>query len=43
VAAIAHRLGHTNPLITKLTYAHIYQLVDQGLLTPTTLGLTPPH
>jgi integrase len=42
VTAIAHRLGHANPLITRLTYAHIYQLVDQGLLTPTTLGLNPP-
>jgi integrase len=42
VTAIARRLGHTNPLITKLTYAHIYQLVDQGLLTPTTLGLPHP-
>jgi integrase len=43
VAAIARRLGHANPLITRLTYAHIYQLVDQGLLTPTTLGLDPSH
>ncbi len=43
VAAIAPRLGHANPLITKLTYAHIYQLVDQGLFTPTTLGLNPSH
>ena len=38
--AVSARLGHANPVITMMVYAHVDKQVDRGLLTPEELGLT---
>ncbi len=38
--AVSNRLGHANPVITMMVYAHVDKQVDRGLLTPEELGLT---
>jgi integrase len=37
--AISTRLGHANPVITVMTYAHVDRQIDRGLLTAQELGL----
>jgi integrase len=37
--AVAHRLGHANPVITMMVYAHVDRLVERGELTADDLGL----
>jgi integrase len=37
--AVSARLGHANPVITMMTYAHVDRQVDRGLLTAEDLGL----
>src|SRR6266542_522344 len=37
--AVANRLGHANPVITMMIYAHVDRLVDRGELTADDLGL----
>ena len=37
--AVSARLGHANPVITMMTYAHVDRQVDRGLLTAQDLGL----
>jgi integrase len=37
--AVSNRLGHANPVITMMIYAHVDKQVDRGLLTPDELGL----
>jgi len=39
--AVSARLGHANPVITMMVYAHVDKQVDRGLLTPQDLGLRP--
>jgi len=38
--AVSARLGHANPVITMMVYAHVDRQVDRGLLTAEDLGLT---
>ncbi len=38
--AVSARLGHANPVITMMVYAHVDRQVDRGLLTAADLGLT---
>jgi integrase len=38
--AVAGRLGHANPVVTMMVYAHVDRLVDRGLLGAEELGLT---
>jgi integrase len=38
--AVSNRLGHANPVITMMIYAHVDRHVDRGLLTAEDLGLT---
>jgi hypothetical protein len=40
--AVARRLGHANPVITMMVYAHVTQLVQAGSLTAGDLGLISP-
>jgi len=40
--AVAGRLGHANPVVTMMVYAHVDKLVDRGLLTADELGLAEP-
>src|SRR6266487_40104 len=37
--AVANRLGHANPVVTMMVYAHVDQLVERGELTAEELGL----
>jgi hypothetical protein len=37
--AVANRLGHANPVITMMVYAHVDRLVERGELTAEDLGL----
>ncbi len=37
--AVANRLGHANPVITMMVYAHVDRLVERGELTADDLGL----
>jgi len=37
--AVAHRLGHANPVVTMMVYAHVDRLVERGELTAEELGL----
>jgi integrase len=37
--ALANRLGHANPVITMMVYAHVDRLVERGELTAEELGL----
>ncbi len=39
--AVSARLGHANPVITMMVYAHVDKQIDRGLLTPQDLGLRP--
>jgi integrase len=39
--AVSNRLGHANPVITMMIYAHVDKQVDRGLLTRDELGLPP--
>ena len=39
--AVSSRLGHANPVITMMIYAHVDKQLDRGLLTPDELGLPP--
>jgi integrase len=39
LVAVANRLGHANPVITMMVYAHIDRLVERGELTAEELGL----
>ncbi len=39
LVAVANRLGHANPVITMMVYAHIDRLVERGELTADELGL----
>ena len=36
--AVSNRLGHANPVITMMIYAHVDKQVDRGLLTAEELG-----
>jgi integrase len=38
--AVSNRLGHANPVITMMVYAHLDRHVDRGVLTAEELGLT---
>jgi integrase len=40
--AVSNRLGHANPVITMMVYAHVDRQVERGLLTAEDLGLTAP-
>jgi integrase len=40
LVAVANRLGHANPVITMMVYAHVDRLVERGELTAEELGLT---
>ena len=37
--AVSNRLGHANPVITMMVYAHVDRLVERGELTAEELGL----
>jgi integrase len=37
--AVANRLGHANPVITMMVYAHVDRLIERGELTAEELGL----
>jgi integrase len=37
--AVANRLGHANPVVTMMVYAHVDRLVERGELTAEELGL----
>jgi integrase len=37
--AVSNRLGHANPVITMMVYAHVDKQVEHGLLTAEELGL----
>jgi integrase len=39
LVAVANRLGHANPVITMMVYAHVDRLVERGELTAEELGL----
>src|SRR6266545_865884 len=39
LVAVANRLGHANPVITMMVYAHVDRLVERGELTADELGL----
>jgi integrase len=39
LVAVANRLGHANPVITMMVYAHVDRLVERGELTAEDLGL----
>jgi hypothetical protein len=42
LVAVANRLGHANPVITMMVYAHVDRLVEHGELTAEELGLDLP-
>jgi integrase len=42
LVAVANRLGHANPVITTMVYAHVDRLVEHGELTAEELGLDLP-
>jgi integrase len=39
LVAVANRLGHANPVITMMVYAHVDRLVERGEVTAEELGL----
>jgi integrase len=38
--AVSNRLGHANPVVTMMVYAHVDKQVERGLLTAEDLRLT---
>ncbi|HZD70784.1 MAG TPA: site-specific integrase [Actinomycetes bacterium] len=43
LVAVANRLGHADPVITMMVYAHIDRLLERGELTAEELGLNDPE